>query len=663
MRLLLVHSFLSIAVGFTHAAVTVYGPHVQQPMGTSTVTAASASYTGSALYNQVILNPPPVPNPPPPTSFGVQLQIGDATSGLSIPQSGAFFGFSIEFSVVTQVHYLELVLKCFWHKSSFLQVPFLNLMANLRERAGSVQVRVGGNTQDSAKLVNSTSDGAALEKDVHNTSNPTETPPLDFTPEIIKMMAAISALTNVRWYMGIPFIDTQPFDLSIAEVGESILGDYLLGLQAGNEPDLYAHHGHRPDSYSPEDYKNEVGMLIDAVNADSSIPDKDILIGPNLSGTWQPEQVWDTGYVTDFDASLIALAVERYPTDNCYAQYGIGSPTDPQEEFPNFLTHKSGQNIVSSYINSTGYAQTMGKPFVMFETNTASCGGFPGLSDSFGAALWGLDYTLQMAYVNFTGALFHVGGQDVYYNPFTPPVTNQSTFHQWTIGPIYYSALFVTEALGSSNASQVLDLNMNGGNEFTPGYAIYEHGQPVRVALINYVTDSTGASDYTAAISIVGAATPAQVRVKYLAASSVSQKYNLTWAGQTFGDVFSSDGRLTGSIDIQTITCDQANNVCNVKVPAPGAALVFLSDEALQESDPGPTMTFPTTAYTKVHNTATIDPSVLATSNGNKGMGDMLAGTSQGKSYNAGLGLAQALPSLGAVIAGALLVARLAYAS
>lgn len=53
---------------------------------------------------------------------------------------------------------------------------------------------------------------------------------------------------------------------------------------------------------------------------------------------------------------------------------------------------------------------------MMFETNTASCGGFPGLSDSFGAALWGLDYALQMAYVNFTSALFHVGGQDVYYN-------------------------------------------------------------------------------------------------------------------------------------------------------------------------------------------------------------------------------------------------------
>ena len=55
----------------------------------------------------------------------------------------------------------------------------------------------------------------------------------------------------------------------------------------------------------------------------------------------------------------------------------------------------------------------------MFETNTASCGGFVGISDSFGAALWGLDYAMQMAYSNFSGALFHVGGQNVYYNPFT----------------------------------------------------------------------------------------------------------------------------------------------------------------------------------------------------------------------------------------------------
>ncbi|KAG1838962.1 chitin synthase III catalytic subunit-domain-containing protein [Suillus tomentosus] len=71
-------------------------------------------------------------------------------------------------------------------------------MANLRQRRGSIKVRVDGNTQETATLVASTPDGAALEKDYGKVSNPTATPPLVFTSEIIKMMAEISALTDVN---------------------------------------------------------------------------------------------------------------------------------------------------------------------------------------------------------------------------------------------------------------------------------------------------------------------------------------------------------------------------------------------------------------------------------------------------------------------------------
>jgi hypothetical protein len=78
----------------------------------------------------------------------------------------------------------------------------------------------------------------------------------------------------------------------------------------------------------------------------------------------------------------------------------------------------------------------------------------------------------------------------------------------------------MAETLGSSNFSQVLDLNANGGNIFTPAYAIIEDGTLTRVALFNYVTDPSGASDYTASISTGGGqtgqpnATPSQVQVK-----------------------------------------------------------------------------------------------------------------------------------------------------
>lgn len=80
------------------------------------------------------------------------------------------------------------------------------------------------------------------------------------------------------------------------------------------------------------------------------------------------------------------------------------------------MTHTSAQNILSQYLNSANYAQTLGKPLMMFETNSASCGGFPGIADAYGAALWGLDYAMQLAYSNFSVAMFHSSGQNVSYN-------------------------------------------------------------------------------------------------------------------------------------------------------------------------------------------------------------------------------------------------------
>ena len=65
-------------------------------------------------------------------------------------------------------------------------------MANIKERVGWVQVRVGGNTQESAKLVQS----------LPNAFNPTGTPPLAYTPDLLYLMGNISSLTNTRWYLG-----------------------------------------------------------------------------------------------------------------------------------------------------------------------------------------------------------------------------------------------------------------------------------------------------------------------------------------------------------------------------------------------------------------------------------------------------------------------------
>jgi hypothetical protein len=72
--------------------------------------------------------------------------------------------------------------------------------------------------------------------------------------------------------------------------------------------------------------------------------------------------------------------------------YEGGSRQNPQDIFINYLQHNASTNLVTSYVNPTAFAIQNQKPFITFETNTASCSGFPGISNSFGAALWALDW-------------------------------------------------------------------------------------------------------------------------------------------------------------------------------------------------------------------------------------------------------------------------------
>ena len=75
-------------------------------------------------------------------------------------------------------------------------------MQALVQRGGRVNVRVGGNTQDYATLVPSLPNNKIIQKQSTGNTNPTETPTLDFTAEVLYLLGNVSALTNVHWYLG-----------------------------------------------------------------------------------------------------------------------------------------------------------------------------------------------------------------------------------------------------------------------------------------------------------------------------------------------------------------------------------------------------------------------------------------------------------------------------
>ncbi|KAG6856827.1 hypothetical protein H0H87_000304 [Tephrocybe sp. NHM501043] len=493
----------------TSSAVTIYGqvPFAQTSgLGaTATATSGQASPSQSLLpaYDETVLQPP-IPPAEQSLAFTLNLaSINTSVTGLSIMQHGSFYGFSIEMSVVTQL---------LGKNSSYLSVPLLNLLGQIQERAGGLHIRIGGNTQDFAYHIDSIDNGHATSKEKGDSNNPTQTPAVLYTDELFYLVKGISSLINVGWYFGIPFNDTN-WRLQVAEKAQSILGDRLLGLQAGNEPDYYLNHGHRTKPYDVTEYTNEFDSLVQAIQNNPNVPVKNMLIGPSLaSGPWEPDRLWPTGYLDKFKDVLKIITMQHYPTNNCFARFGVSTPVDPQSMFKNFLDHNAGVNLIERYLDTSARAQALGKPFIMFETNSATCGGLPGISDSYGAALWAVDYGLTMAAANFSGALLHVGGQNVYYNPFTAPPTNQSSFHQWTIGAIYYSVLVVAEVFGKSNVSQIIDTSNNG--IYNPSYAVYDGGALSKVVMINFIDDASGAHDITGTFTVNGGQVPSEVYVK-----------------------------------------------------------------------------------------------------------------------------------------------------
>ncbi|KAF8468023.1 hypothetical protein JB92DRAFT_3292213 [Gautieria morchelliformis] len=101
----------------------------------------------------------------------------------------------------------------------------------------------------------------------------------------------------------------------------------------------------------------------------------------------------------------------------------------------------------------------------------------------------------------------------MYDNPCTPPPPRSlARKKQWTLRPMYPKPCQLLQPIPSYR------LCMSSNNIYTPGYATYENGTPTRVALFNFIRDPSGASNYTASISLPQREISNE-RVKHLATS------------------------------------------------------------------------------------------------------------------------------------------------
>lgn len=126
-------------------------------------------------------------------------------------------------------------------------------------------------------------------------------------------------------------------------------------------------------------------------------------------------------------------------------------------------------------------AAGMGLDYILGETNSLYNQGAPGLSNSFGAALWGVDFNLYCASTSIKQVYMHMG-TDYRYASWQPISTSKTSIG--TKAP-YYGNIAVAAALGDITSSKVRVQNLPMKSYTEAAYAIYGDDTLKRVMIIN----------------------------------------------------------------------------------------------------------------------------------------------------------------------------------
>lgn len=172
------------------------------------------------------------------------------------------------------------------------------------------------------------------------------------------------------------------------------------------------------------------------------------------------------------------------------------------------------------------------------------------------------------------------------YNIFDYPNTSAPSSTGWKTGLQYYSLLFVAEAFSTkqtkSNGTAVVDLNLNNTTA-AAGYAVYDANAltspPRSLVLFNFAS-GTSTQKFPLRFHLVPPRN-INVRIRTLTAPTLTENSptQVTYAGQTVN----GNGDIEGTLSEESFRCQ---NECDIQVPGPGVALVFLQLEGKPSSRP-----------------------------------------------------------------------------
>lgn len=288
-------------------------------------------------------------------------------------------------------------------------------------------------------------------------------------------LSNLAALARAGGWRVLLTVNLGHFDAAAAAqeaaVAHAQLGPYLAGIEVGNEPDLFPRKHLRPPGYGVGAYLPQAAAYIAAIHAAApSVP----IAGPDPS-TGAQGLTW----VSDAAATLHPqlLTDHYYPLSSCGER-----PTVAELLSPAVRLHESER-----LADALAIARAAHTPLRFDESNSISCEGEPGVSDTFASALWALDWIARGMTAGTAGVNLHdLIEKPASYSPLAAHTPRALAAGELRAAPEWY-ALLAAHALAGAGGARPLPLTVSGA---APGelsaYALRAPSGAVRLALIDY---------------------------------------------------------------------------------------------------------------------------------------------------------------------------------
>jgi hypothetical protein len=350
----------------------------------------------------------------------------------------------------------------------------------------------------------------------------------------------------------------------VRAVTDTIGWGRVEGVEIGNEPECYHDSGIRPNSWDFGDYEEEWAAHVEAFQTQGGLPP-----GMIQGAVFCCHNPYYDGGFYNYTA---ANSAKGYLKSVSYHHYALGGCEGKTAYMWQLMEDPASQALVLQPFVAAARAASI--PFHVGEGNSVSCGGEPGVSDAFGAALWALDMLLNAAQMGVEQFNFH-GGPTPHYTAIAYPHLPSSAVP--SVRPLYYG-IFAMSFLAANGTASVVSADVQTTNPLIKAWCLRSTpggggGTAQEWSVVIIHKDYNATEEALVSISPPSPTIGGPATLWRLSAPNISAPFGISFAGLTWDGTV--DGKPSGTPDPQQI--DSAGGVWSFSVPPASAAILTFS--------------------------------------------------------------------------------------